>query len=59
VGADEDDFGEVASAAERPGSGGDAMVQEEEAEEDQGGTVVDYMIARVEQDWDHFSEWRV
>ena len=65
VGADEDDFdedggggGSVGGAAER-GVEPEAVHEDNEMEEEQGGTVVDYMVGYVEQDWDYFSEWRV
>ena len=62
VGADDDDFDEDGGTI---GGSGDRAVEpgtaheDNEIEEEQGGTVVDYMIACVEQDWDHFSDWRV
>jgi helicase SWR1 len=34
-------------------------VAEEETEEEQGGTTIDYMISFVEQDYDFFKDWRV
>jgi helicase SWR1 len=61
VGADDDDFdedgGTVGGSADRGVEPGTA--HDNEIEEEQGGTVVDYMIVFVEQDWDHFSDWRV
>lgn len=32
---------------------------EDEAEEEQGGTTIDYMISFVEQDYEFFKDWRV
>ncbi|KAF9529813.1 SNF2 family N-terminal domain-containing protein [Crepidotus variabilis] len=67
VGADEDDFGDVdvtvAGALNPAEFGGtqenaaaDEMVDDELEE---GGTVVEYMVAFVERDWEFFGEWRL
>lgn len=61
VGADEDDFGElegmvgnVESNEER-----EPELDEIEGDDEQGGTVVDFMVAYVEQNWDDFREWKL
>lgn len=60
VGADNDDFDEGGiGESENRGVELGAVHDDNEVEEEQGGTVVDYMIGYVEQDWDHFSDWRV
>lgn len=44
---------------------GDDQEQEQEQEgegeegEEEGGTTVDYMLAFVKRDWEHFSDWRL
>jgi len=40
------------------GGGGEAGMDEEEQDE-QGGSVVDYMLAFIEADYDYFREWRL
>ena len=49
-----DDLGDV----DMTGGGGEAGVDEEEQDE-QGGSVVDYMLAFIEADYDYFREWRL
>ncbi|KAK0222448.1 SNF2 family N-terminal domain-containing protein [Armillaria nabsnona] len=70
VGADEADFGEgettrdidnressQVEVEQQPEEGQDG--QDEEEEEEEGGTIADYMLAFVKQDYDYFKEWRV
>ena len=74
VGADEDDFGGEGEALENghatPGGDVTAMLDEDlavaetggvddEDQEETGGTVVDYMLVFVEEDYDYFRDWRL
>ena len=60
VGADEDDFDEVDIAGGGSGDRGTENVGQDdnEVEDEQGATVLDYMLIFIERDWDHFSEWK-
>ncbi|KAK0226604.1 SNF2 family N-terminal domain-containing protein, partial [Armillaria fumosa] len=70
VGADEADFGEgettrdidnressQVDVEQQPEEG--QQGQDEEEDEEEGGTIADYMLAFVKQDYDHFREWRL
>ena len=74
VGADEDDFGGEGEILENghATSGGDVTTMldedlavadaggvDDEDQEEAGGTVVDYMLAFVEGDYDYFRDWRL
>jgi len=74
VGADEDDFGGEGETLENghatPGGDVTAMLDEDlaagetggvddEDQEEAGGTVVDYMLVFVEEDYDYFRDWRL
>ncbi|KAK0430051.1 SNF2 family N-terminal domain-containing protein [Armillaria borealis] len=70
VGADEADFGEGETTRDidnRESSQVDVEQQpeerqegqDEEEDEEEGGTIADYMLAFVRQDYDYFREWRV
>ena len=69
VGADEDDFGGEGETLENghatPGdvdedlAAGEAGGVDDEDQEEAGGTVVDYMLAFVEEDYDYFRDWRL
>jgi helicase SWR1 len=74
VGADEDDFGEGETldnghAISGSGTPADATTMldedlaaggvDDEDQEEAGGTVVDYMLAFVEDDYDFFRDWRL
>ncbi|KAK0212219.1 SNF2 family N-terminal domain-containing protein [Desarmillaria ectypa] len=69
VGADEADFDEGETARDvdnressqvdveqQPEEGQD---EEDEEDEEEGGTIADYMLAFVKQDYDYFKDWRV
>lgn len=60
VGADEDDFDEVDVTGSGPGDKGTENVEQDdnEVEDEQGATVLDYMLIFIERDWAHFSEWK-
>ena len=70
VGADEDDFGEGEAVESITPADGTTMLDEDlaaaeaggiddEDQEEAGGTVVDYMLAFVEDDYDFFRDWRL
>ena len=69
VGADEDDFGEGEAGSATPAdvttildedlAGAEAGGVDDEDQEEAGGTVVDYMLAFVEDDYDFFRDWRL
>jgi helicase SWR1 len=75
VGADEDDFGGEGETLENGHAttlGGDVTTildddlaaaeaggADDEDQEEAGGTVVDYMLAFVEDDYDYFRDWRL
>jgi len=69
VGADEDDFGEGETAENGHATPADVIDEElaapdtagvdDEDQEEAGGTVVDYMLAFVEDDYDFFRDWRL
>jgi len=59
VGADEDDFDEV----DIIGSSGEKSTEhvgqdDNEVGDEQGATILDYMLIFIERDWDHFSDWK-
>ncbi|KAK0459393.1 SNF2 family N-terminal domain-containing protein [Desarmillaria tabescens] len=67
VGADEADFGEGETTRDVDNRESEQVdveqqpeeVQEEEEDEEEGGTIADYMLAFVKQDYDYFRDWRV
>ena len=69
VGADEDDFGEGETAENEHVTPADVIDEElaapdtggvdDEDQEEACGTVVDYMLAFVEDDYDFFRDWRL
>ena len=73
VGADEDDFGggetlenghavqggDVTTVLDEDLAAGEDGGVEDEDQEEAGGTVVDYMLAFVEDDYDYFRDWRL
>lgn len=61
VGADDDDFDDMdGRGAETQQLGGvDATEEHLDQEEEEGGTVVEYMVSFVDRDWDFFGEWRL
>ena len=74
VGADEDDFGGAdidggvgINKDHGPNLNGTVGLDEdgadydagEDDEQDEGGTVVDYMVAVVDKDWEYFCDWRL
>jgi helicase SWR1 len=73
VGADEDDFGgegettnghaaapaDVTTVLDEDLGAAEAGGVDDEDQEEAGGTVVDYMLAFVEDDYDYFRDWRL